>query len=200
MKTKKAKDVSFANLASSYDSGFAGRGSRRFYNLLLNAVLLPPGAMVLDVGCGTGALLKRLSGTSDIAGHGIDMEENMIAEAKKQCPDMRFQIGRCDDLPFCDQALDAVIACMAYHHFDNKAGFAREAARVLKPGGILYIADPRFPWVIRKTLNGVARIMRMAGEFSKAQEIEAAFAPYGFTGTGTITDKYAQVIKLQKHT
>jgi len=198
MKTERAKDYPFAKRASSYDSGIEGRASQRFYNLLLGAISLSPGAAVLDVGCGTGALLKKLSDKSNIVGHGIDVEENMIAEAKKQCPEMSFEIGRCDGLPVGDQALDAVIACLAYHHFDNKPGFAAEAARVLKPGGILYIADPRLPWVVRKPLNGILRIMGMVGRINDSQEIEAVFAPHGFAGTGIAADKYAQVIKLQK--
>jgi SAM-dependent methyltransferase len=86
---------------------------------------------------------------------------------------------------------------MAYHHFGDKRGFAREAARVLKPNGALYVADPRFPWAVRKTLNGILRLIRVTGEFLAPQEIEARFAAYGFTGAGSAADTYAQVVKLQ---
>ena len=198
MKNKKVKDFSFAKRAASYDKGLAGRASRKFYNLILHEMELPSGAVVLDVGCGTGALLNRLADEFGIIGYGIDMEENMITEAKKKCSSMSFQVSRCDYMPFDDQSFDAVIACMAYHHFDNKAGFASEAARVLKPGGLLYVADPRFPWVIRKALNGVLRAIRVVGEFFSPKEMEAYFATFGFGGAGMAYDGYAQIVVLEK--
>jgi len=198
MNTEKPRDFSFAKRASSYDAGFEGRALRKFYNLLLREIALRPGMAILDVGCGTGALLGKLADACAIDGYGIDIEQNMISEAKKKHPEMNFQLSRCDTMPFDGQAFDAVIACMAYHHFDDKAGFASEAARVIKPGGMLYIADPRFPWAIRKTLNGICRLLRVAGEFSTPQETGTHFAAFGFAGIGTAVDGYAQMVKLQK--
>ena len=198
MKKTKTKDIDFSKRAASYDGGAMGKASQRFYNLLVREVALKPGAVVLDVGCGTGTILKRLADKSNITGYGIDMAENMIAEAKKKCPQMNFTLASCDKMPFGDKTFDVVTACMAYHHFNNQEGFAKEAARVLKPGGVLYIADPRFPWIFRKTLNGFFRLIRTAGAFHKPQEIEARFAQYGFTGIGTAVHGYAQVVKLRK--
>jgi len=190
--------MSFSKRASSYDSGVAGKGSRKLYSLVLQTLELQPGAAVLDVGCGTGALLQRIAGTYDIVGYGIDVEENMIVEAQKKGLQMQFVVGECDKLPYADQSFDALVVCMAYHHFDNKEGFAKEAARVLKPGGFLYIADPRFPWPIRKAINGVLRIIRVVGEFSTADETTAFFSNIGFIGLGAALDGYAQVVKLQR--
>jgi len=192
------RDIDFSKRAAVYDSGIMGKGSQRFYNLLLREVEVLPGAVVLDVGCGTGTILKRLSDKSKIKGYGTDIAVNMIAEAKKKCPQIDFKIASCDDLPFENQIFDVVIACMAYHHFSNQEGFAKEAARILKPDGVLYIADPRFPWIVRKTLNGFFRLFRTAGAFHKPQEVETRFAKYGFTMTGTVVHGYAQVVKLQK--
>ena len=194
----KSKDMDFGKRAAAYDGGIEGRGSRKFYNLLFREVELRPGAVVLDVGCGTGALLKNFSGVCEINGYGIDIAEKMIEEAKKKCPQMDFQIARCDNLPFADNTFDVVTACMAYHHYDNKEGFAKEAARVLKPGGVLYIADPRFPWLIRKTINSILRLIRIVGEFYTPKETEARFTSAGFIGKGVAVDAYAQLVKLQR--
>ena len=198
MKDKKTKDFDFSKLAATYDDGAAGKASKRFYNLLLREVELCPNAKVLDVGCGTGALLKKLSFKSDISGFGTDIEENMIAQAKKQNTNMFFMLAPCDKLPFDDNSFDVIITCMAYHHFDNKEGFAAEAARVLSSNGVLYIADPRFPWIVRKILNGLLRLIRIAGAFYKPREIETQFEKYGFAGIGAVVHGYAQVVKLQK--
>lgn len=42
---------------------------------------------------------------------------------------------------------------MAYHHFDNKIGFAKETGRIMKTDAYLYIVDPKFPTIIRQLIN-----------------------------------------------
>lgn len=191
------KDFRFDKRASKYD-GFEGRISRRFYRLLLNQVTLFSGAAILDVGCGTGTMLRKMADVCPINGYGIDMEENMIAEARKKCPGMKLQISKCQQTPFGEGSFDVLTACMAYHHFDDKDGFAREAARILKPGGYLYIADPRFPAVIRKSLNAVFRHANLVGVFYTPQEMAKDFAAHGFLLEDCVADGYAQLIKLKK--
>ena len=198
MHNKKLKDFTFAKRASSYDEGFEGKASRKFYSLMLREVKLTAGASVLDMGCGTGELLRQLSNACAIDGYGVDAEHNMIAVAKCKCPRMHFQQARCEETPFDDQSFDAVIACMAYHHFADKEGFAREAARLLKPGGFLYVADPRFPLFVRKAINGVVRHIGVAGEFFAPEEIAARFSGFGFELAGIAFDGYAQVVTLKR--
>lgn len=167
------------------------------FSLLLEQVNVEQGAAVLDVGCGTGTILQRISEKTAIAGYGIDVEANMIVEAKKKCPDMDIQVSACEHTPFDNQQFDVITACMAYHHFSDKKGFAKEAARILKPGGVLYVADPRFPWIIRKVINGMAKLFRVTGFFGTPQEIYTNFREYGFQLDGFEYDGYAQVIKLK---
>jgi len=196
--SKEKKDFKFDKMAAGYDDALAGKGSKRFYDLLLREIEIFPNTKVLDVGCGTGALLGRLADTCPIIGYGIDLEENMIAVAKSKRPDFNFQKSRCDNTPFEDNEFDIIISCMAYHHFDNKQGFIKEAARIVKPGGEVYIVDPRFPWFLRKLMNGVARLANVAGAFCTPREIEMQFSEAGFSSAGFAYDGYAQVVKLRR--
>ena len=193
--SKEIKDMDFGKKASAYDDSW-GKVSGRFYRLLLGQVELKPGAKVLDVGCGTGALLRKIADACPINGFGIDMSEDMIEEAKRKCPEMDMRISRCEETPFEDSTFDVITTCMAYHHFSNRAGFAKEAARILKPGGCLYIVDPRFPFVIRKAMNGFFKMIRVAGAFSTPEETYRDFAVYGFKPSGFQTDGYAQVVMM----
>jgi len=192
------RDFKFDKRASSYDEGFEGKLSKKFYKLLLNQIELGQGATVLDVGCGTGTILKKLDELDEINGFGIDLEENMIIEAKQKCPKMDILVSTCTKTPFENNKFDIITSCMAYHHFDDKQGFAMEVSRIIKPGGYLYITDPRFPWVIRKPLNLALRLHKIAGYFGTPKEIERAFGEYGFKLVDFKYDMYAQCIKLRK--
>ena len=195
---KENKNFKFDKRASLYDDGIEGKLSQKFYKLLLNQVKLYQSATVLDVGCGTGTILKNLKKAADINGYGIDAEENMITEAKKKCPQMNILVSNCAKTPFENEKFDIITACMAYHHFADKKGFAKEAARIIKLGGELYITDPRFPLIIRKPLNLALRLHKIAGYFGTPAEIEKVFAEYGFELVGFSFDMYAQCIKLKK--
>ena len=192
------KDYNFAGRAAVYDSSLEGKLSQKFYNLLLREIKLNSEALVLDIGCGTGALLKKLADAHDFKGYGIDVEKNMLAEAKNNCPDAEFQIASCDNIPFESGAFDVVISCLSFHHFDNREGFAKEAGRLLKPDGILYIADIYFPWLIRKIINGIFHIAGRVARFYSPQEIYSHFSELGFVDVGNIINGHGQVIQLKK--
>jgi ubiquinone/menaquinone biosynthesis C-methylase UbiE len=191
------RDMDFGKSATRYDDGARGKASRRFYRLLLNQVVLEQGAAVLDVGCGTGTILRGMADICPISGFGIDMSEYMIEEAKRKCPEMSIQASRCEETPFADNTFDVITACMAYHHFSDKAGFIKEAARIIKPGGCLYIADPCFPGAVRVTMNAFFRLIRVADAFFTPEKIFTDFAACGFVANGFVKDGYAQVVKMK---
>ena len=192
------KDFKFDKRAESYDEGFEGRSSKKFYDLITGSVAITDEMNVLDMGCGTGTILYRLAQEHSINGFGIDVEEKMLEQAKKKCPGMDFRLCSCDDTPFEDGAFDVIIACMAYHHFPDKDGFSKEAARLLKKGGMLYIADPKLPLPVRKVLNTALHLHKVAGRVYTADEVTTNLEPYGFERVYDKSDAYAQLVCLRK--
>ena len=148
------------------------------------------------MGCGTGTILKTFSEFENIEGHGIDVEPQMLSVARSKCPDMDIRECSCEDTPYGDSYFDTLTACMAYHHFPDKDAFAKEALRLLKPNGRLYIADPAFPHPVRKALNLMCR--NINGEFFSSQEMRSRFEKQGFRYIGVQKDRYAQLVIFEK--
>lgn len=192
------KTFSFGKRAEKYDGGFEGRFSQKFYNALLSKIKPQPDEIILDVGCGTGYLLRKIADRYQINGYGIDLEYNMIQVAKKRCPEMDIRQSACEKTPFDDGTFHIVTSCMAYHHFSDQEGFAQEAARILKAGGYLYIADPRLPFIIRKAVNGLLKVFKVTGHFLTVRETADRFIKCGFVLSGSFEKGYVQIAELKK--
>ena len=105
---------------------------------------LKPGATVLDVGCGPGFLLAEMADEMGDSGRlsGIDASTDMIALARERCASRsRIDLQEADALalPFADAAFDVVISTQVYEYVADIATALREAARVMRPGGLLLI-------------------------------------------------------------
>ncbi len=190
--------ISFDHRADKYDNGFEGHLCEPFYRKLIGSVLVNDNDSVLDVGCGTGTILNRLSSKAKINGFGIDVSSQMLDEARKKCPEMTFQLGDSASLPFADHSFDIITVCMAYHHFPNQEIFRQEAFRVLKPAGKLYICDPCLPWVIQKCVNGIFSLSKVESRFYTSAEMISNFQKNGFKVDKSIHDSYVQVITFKK--
>jgi SAM-dependent methyltransferase len=101
-----------------------------------------PNADVLELACGTGVVTQRLA--AKLGGDGsisaTDLNQGMIDTARKKMPsDHRIAWREADatNLPFGDGVFDAVVCQFGWMFFPDRARAAREAARVLRPGGQL---------------------------------------------------------------
>jgi ubiquinone/menaquinone biosynthesis C-methylase UbiE len=184
----------FDKFADKYDTNFMGKGSRRFYTDLIEELTVKDGDAILDIGCGTGNVLYYIRKQKNILGYGVDESENMIAIAKEKNPNFEFTTCDCSYLPYKDESMDIVMACMAYHHFPDQEQFRKEAWRVLKPGGSLYICDPRFSGIVRFALN---KIFNDAG-FHTTQRNCEDFKKSKFCIVSIKKDMYVQVIHCKK--
>ncbi len=165
---------------------------------------LQPGEVVLDVGCGTGALAmeayKRVGTTGRVCG--IDPGSEQIARARSKAEraslPIDFQIGVIEQLAFPDQSFDAVLSTLMMHHLPDdlkRLGLA-EMARVLKPGGRLVIVDfkraekqqsqPAQLGAGELGLQDLPALMKEAG-FSQMESGEIAFPRLmGLEGAGFV--------------
>ena len=105
---------------------------------------LPPGTTVLDVGCGIGGSSRILARSYGFAVTGITISPQQVKRAQQLTPkelDVQFLVDDAMALSFPDASFDVVWSIEAGPHMPDKAVFAKELMRVLKPGGILVVAD-----------------------------------------------------------
>jgi len=105
---------------------------------------LPAGATLLDVGCGIGGSSRILARDYGFAVTGVTISPKQVARGKELTPpdlNARFLVDDAMALSFPDESFDVVWSIEAGPHMPDKAVFARELLRVLKPGGVLVVAD-----------------------------------------------------------
>jgi SAM-dependent methyltransferase len=104
---------------------------------------------VVDVGAGTGILTGALArlGADVVA---VEPDQAMLAELRRQLPEVQALEGSAEALPLPDQSADAVLCGQSMHWFDLDRALP-EIARVLTPGGVLAglwnVDDDRVGWV-----------------------------------------------------
>lgn len=105
---------------------------------------LPPGTTVLDVGCGIGGSSRILAKDYGFQVTGITISPKQVERAIQLTPEgvtAKFQVDNALNLSFPDNSFDVVWSIEAGPHMPDKAKYAQEMMRVLKPGGILVVAD-----------------------------------------------------------
>ena len=106
---------------------------------------LPPGTTVLDVGCGIGGSSRILGRDYGFAVTGITISPQQVQRAQALTPqdlnNVQFRVDDAMALSYPDASFDVVWSIEAGPHMPDKGVFAKELLRVLKPGGVLVVAD-----------------------------------------------------------
>ena len=161
--------------ASTYDRVWA-KYSRNSHAQVLAALDPAPITALLDIGAGTGELLRRLAAalpdTTQLAG--IEPSAGMLNQARRKFgarPNVTLAQGEADKLPFDDRSFDAIVSANVFHYLPDPAHALGEMWRVLVPGGQLVLVD-----YSRHTAAPVATLVHMLdrGQVRSYQAAEVA--------------------------
>jgi len=104
---------------------------------------------VLDMGCGAGHTALAFAARAGSV-EALDLTAEMVEQgralaAERGLANVRFQPGDVVALPFEDARFDVVTSRLSAHHYAQPQAAVHEAARVLKPGGVLLLVDSVAP-------------------------------------------------------
>jgi ubiquinone/menaquinone biosynthesis C-methylase UbiE len=155
----------FDEIAERYDNSLPAHVVEHYLRKRTAFVLgLRPSGSVLDVGCGTGALARRLAA----AGYrvtGADPSQGMLEVMRARSPEIRAVQASGTELPFDADSFDMVVSVATFHHIAEPDAVRKtlaEMTRVSRPGGRILIWDhnPRNPYWSRL----MARVPQDTGE------------------------------------
>lgn len=139
------KRLFFDRISETWDYKFYNEDIAKKLENIVKEMNLTAESIILDVGTGTGNLLKPI--LSQIKGKGrivaIDYSEKMIFSAKRKFSEVKiisFIVTDAHLMPFKNSIFDVVICFGVFPHFDNKEMATKEISRILKRRGRLFIA------------------------------------------------------------
>jgi ubiquinone/menaquinone biosynthesis C-methylase UbiE len=121
--------------AARYDASFA-RATAPFVEALLDAVHVGAGTSMLDVCCGTG-IVTAAAAARGAQALGVDFSPAMLREACRAHPQLQFDEGDAEALPYVDRSFDAVVSNFGVHHVPRPDKAVAEAFRLSRGRGRL---------------------------------------------------------------
>jgi SAM-dependent methyltransferase len=100
---------------------------------------------ILEVGCGTGAVLNELAGVSQASIHGLDIDSQNLTLAAENAPHVRLTCSDAHRLPYCDSYFEIVFCHFLLLWVIDPGRVIHEMARVTRPNGtIIVMAEPDY--------------------------------------------------------
>lgn len=157
----------------------------------LRRVRVRPGERVLDVGCGTGDLLRAVADAApDAQLAGIDLSPQMLEVAELKLGDKaEFRLGQAEALPFENASFSLVVSTSVFHFVRQPAQALDEMRRVLIPSGVLVTTDWCDDYLLCKACDLYLRLFNRAYVRAyKLAECERLLMDAGFTAVDA--DRY----------
>lgn len=150
-----------------------------------------PNDTLLDIGCGGGRTVKRLTELSpEGVVHGVDYSPASVA-ASRAMNSAAIALGRAEiqlasvaQLPYPDRTFDAAVAVETHYYWPNLVENTREVCRVLKPGGTFALIAETYRGGRLNVLYGVAMRLLSAAYLTDAEHVDF-FIQAGFTEVST---------------
>jgi ubiquinone/menaquinone biosynthesis C-methylase UbiE len=171
----------FDRWAATYDRHWM---QRRIFEPVQRTVLtlaaqeVPQPAAILDVGCGTGRLLRLAEGQFPRAKLvGVDAATEMVRQAAASITSggaIRFQQATAEELPFPNGQFDLIFSTLTFHHWRDQGKGIAEVARVLAPNGRWLLAD----FMATGLVSYVRRLLRLT-QFPEQAQLEIMLAGAG---------------------
>jgi len=148
---------------------------------------------VLDIGCGTGALIERMFAQwPDARFEGVDPAQGMVDEGAKRRPFASFVKGVAEALPFPSHSMDLVVCSMSFGHWADKSVGLKEVRRVLKPQGLFCLVEHQSAgWTLATLINW---LMGSLADYRSEHEVIQLAETAGLRNMETrITDQHVIV-------
>jgi len=160
--SREARDE-FDGWAEKYESGLVWKVFyRTLHRRFMRKIQPVQDKDILDVGCGTGAVSRRLV-KKGARVWGLDYSPGMLAAAREISQEkegLTFVEGSAESLPFEDNSFDCVTTAFSFHHYPDAMDALKEMRRVLKPGGRVYLCDAtRNGMLSRAILRGFHHVL-----------------------------------------
>lgn len=143
-------NLSTEEIHDAYDRIHARGGMNAvpgYYDWLLSLLGDSLRGRLLDVGCGTGAMLAAAAARGmDTAG--LDISDVAVAQARERSPGSELHVGVAERLPFADGGFDVVSCVGSLEHVTDPAVALREMRRVCRPDGRLLIIVPNSRYIM----------------------------------------------------
>jgi ubiquinone/menaquinone biosynthesis C-methylase UbiE len=163
----------FDRIAPVYDAKFGKDCTAAHTAVLRQArdLALEPRS-VLDIGCGTGALLEQAKRQWPSAALlGVDPAHGMLEVASGRLPGADVRLGTAEELPWADASVDLVLSTTSFGHWGDQQAGLREAGRVLRPDGTILLAEHDKPGLLMTLLLTALRRMPRLHSASQLQAL-----------------------------
>ncbi|MEF8874873.1 MAG: methyltransferase domain-containing protein [Candidatus Thermoplasmatota archaeon] len=188
-----AEDI-FDHLAPIYDL-FMDHTFHYAREGIIDKLDLEGNPALLDVGGGTGTLLKKIKKKeSDINPYLLDTSREMMSESTTD----NLVSGKACKTPFEDSSFDYVLCTDALHHFKNKEKSLEEMMRVLKSGGQIIILEFDPKSLITKFIEFGEKMIGESSSFFEPGYLKSFFRERGFSATIVRLDSYKYVLWAAK--